>query len=441
MKKTLTSGGRKVRRGVKFAPPSQPLGNARKKRWLKGGLALGVLALVGYLGYAGHLGSAGEWRRLLAPVRNWLWPQPAAEVEDPEEAESPTINDRKPPGAGPKEMAWVPGGWFWRGCDLPNCPDAVPLRKIYVDGFWMDPKPITNQQFQVFVNETGYKTVAERKPDLKDFPGLSPGALGFREHYLHALAVTPAMGFPGGLSWAGLFHTWPALEPGSLVFTPPAFAVRPDQDEHTLWWQYVPGACWHHPHGPNQPGIEKLQDHPVVHICWHDAVAYCAWRSAKEGRKFRLPTEAEWEFAARGGLDRKLYAWGDDLTPEGKWMCNIWQGDFPHKNDNLDGYEGTSPVGTYPANGYGLYDMAGNVWQWCSDWYRMEYFKTCPKQNPRGPLESFDPNEPGQPKRVQRGGSFLCCDNYCVRYLAGARGKGEPNSGANHIGFRCVADP
>jgi formylglycine-generating enzyme len=315
----------------------------------------------------------------------------------------------------------------------------VPLRKLYVGGFWMDPKPITNKQFQVFALETGYKTIAERKPDLKDFPGLSPAALGFQEHYLHAVAVAPDLGFPGGLPWGGLFHTWPALEAGSLVFTPPPFAVR--LDDHKAWWQYVPGACWHHPHGPEQPGIEKLQDHPVVHICWHDAMAYCQWRSAKEGKRFRLPTEAEWEFAARGGLDRKLYAWGDDLKPDGKWMCNIWQGEFPHKNDKEDGYEGTSPVATYPANGYGLYDMAGNVWQWCSDWYVPGYFKDCPKKNPPGPIESFDPNEPGQPKRVQRGGSFLCCESYCVRYLAGARGKGEPNSAANHIGFRCVSDP
>jgi formylglycine-generating enzyme required for sulfatase activity len=406
-------------------------------------MALAVLALVGYLGYAGHLGTVGDWRRhVVTPVCNWFWPPPPPEVEDPEEQESPAINDRKSPGTGPQGMVWVPGGWYWRGCDLEICNDAVPLRKIYVDGFWMDARPITNRQFKEFADETGYKTVAERKPDLKDFPQLRPEALGFQEHYLHTLGGMPGLGFPATLPWGGLFHAWPALDTGSLVFTPPPYPVDVhDLRSHQLWWQYVRGACWRAPRGEGKGGSDGLEDHPAVHICWHDAVAYCQWRSKKAGKKFRLPTEAEYEFAARGGLDRKLFAWGDDLTPNGKWMCNIWQGNFPVSNDKLDGFEGTSPVGSFPPNGYGLYDMAGNVWQWCSDWYRPDYYKDCPKKNPPGPIESFDPHEPGQCKRVQRGGSFLCCDNYCIRYLAGARGKGEPKSAANHIGFRCVAEP
>jgi formylglycine-generating enzyme required for sulfatase activity len=440
MKKTRESSARKVRRAVKFTYPARPVPTSRRSRWIKVGLAMGILVLVGYLGYAGHLGTAGDWRRhVITPIRNWLWPPPAPEVEDPEEAAEPAINDRKPPGPAPQGMVWVPGGWFWRGSDLEICPDAAPMRKIYVDGFWMDAKTITNRQFKAFVDETGYQTVAERKPDLKEFSRLSPEAMGFQPHYLHALAANPAGGFPGAVAWGGLFHCWPALDTGSLVFTPPDHPV--DLHDHSAWWQYVPGACWRHPHGPDKGDLKGLEDHPAVHICWHDAMAYCQWRSKKEGKKFRLPTEAEWEFAARGGLDRKVFAWGDEQTPGGKWMCNIWQGEFPRKNDKLDGYEGTSPVGSYPPNGYGLYDMAGNVWQWCADWYRPEYYKDCPKKNPPGPLESFDPNEPGQPKRVQRGGSFLCCDNYCVRYVVVARGKGEPKSAANHIGFRSVAEP
>jgi formylglycine-generating enzyme required for sulfatase activity len=438
MKKTSESLGRRLRRHVKFSHPAQAPLNGRKKRWLVIGLILGLLALVGYLGYAGHLGKPGAWRMALGPVGQWLWPPKAVEEDNPEDPTEPAINSRTPPAKGPGGMVWIPGGWYWRGCE--EFPDALPLRKIYVEGFWMDATTVTNKQFKIFVDETGYKTVAERKPQIEDVPGYKEKLIreGWHPDMVLAVAAAPGMGFPGSLSWGGLFHSMPALEAGSLVFTPPLLPVP--LDNANAWWQYLPGASWRFPEGPGKPGSDQLADHPAVHICWFDAVEFCKWRSKEEGKKFRLPTEAEWEFAARGGLDRKLYVWGDDLTPGGKWRCNIWQGPFPVKNDLLDGYESTAPVGSFPANGYGLYDMSGNVWQWCSDYYLPDYYKDSPNKNPQGPAWSYDPNEVGQHKRVQRGGSFLCCDNYCARYLPGARMKGEPTSAANHIGFRCVAE-
>ena len=198
-------------------------------------------------------------------------------------------------------------------------------------------------------------------------------------------------------------------------------------------WQVVQGANWRHPDGP-ESSIDDRLDHPVVHVNWDDAVAYCEWAGQ------RLPTEAEFEYAARAGRTTK-YAWGDELVPEGKYQCNFWQGSFPTERLNLDGFETSSPVKSFPPNGYGLYDMAGNVWQWCSDFYRPDYYAHSPRRNPRGPSSSLDPQEPGIVKRVQRGGSFLCSDLYCVRYLPGARGKGATDSGASHVGFRCVLSP
>ena len=203
------------------------------------------------------------------------------------------------------------------------------------------------------------------------------------------------------------------------------------------WWKWTPGASWRHPLGPASD-LKDLDNHPVVHIAFRDAIAFCEWRAKKEGGKYRLPTEAEWEFAARGGLDRKPFAWGDEFKPNGKLMANTWQGEFPHQNTLEDGFLGTAPVGSFPPNGFGLVDMAGNVWEWCSDWYQPRYFQPLWERNPRGPAASNDPAEPGVPKRVQRGGSFLCCDNYCSRYMPGGRGKGELDSTTNHIGFRCV---
>ena len=204
-------------------------------------------------------------------------------------------------------------------------------------------------------------------------------------------------------------------------------------DEPYSWWRYVPGADWRHPEGPGSD-IAGREDHPVVHVCWDDAVAFARWAGK------RLPTEAEWEYAARGGLEGKRYVWGDEFRPEGRWRVNNWQGQFPIGNTSEDGFPRTAPVGSFPPNGFGLVDMAGNVWEWCADWYRPGY-PSGPRQDPRGPDSSYDPNEPGIPKRVQRGGSFLCGDLYCTRYLPGARGKGATDSGASHVGFRCVLSP
>jgi formylglycine-generating enzyme required for sulfatase activity len=314
--------------------------------------------------------------------------QPAAEFV-------PRINPAEPPGPAPDGMVWIPGGQFFMGCEQPQMTDARPFHLVSVDGFWMDKTEVTNEQFERFVRATGYVTVAERKPDAKDFPG------------------APAE----------------KLVPGSIVFSPPAGEV--DLNQPYSWWRYVPGANWRHPEGP-ESDIRSRETHPVVHVCWYDAVAYAMWAGK------RLPTEAEWEFAARGGLDRKPYCWGDELKPGGKWMANIWQGRFPKENTEEDGFRGTAPVSSFPANGYGLADMAGNVWEWCADWYRPDYYKVSPERNPQGPDDSVDPNEPGMPKRVQRGGSFLCSDLYCTRYRPGARGKGAPDTGEPHVGFRCV---
>jgi formylglycine-generating enzyme required for sulfatase activity len=294
----------------------------------------------------------------------------------------------------PDGMVWVPGGRYWMGANDPDFPDA-PEHLVYVDGFWMDKHEVTNAEFARFVEATGYKTVAEQPLDPAEFPGADPAL----------------------------------LKPGSIVFKPPAGPVP--LDNHLQWWTYVPGANWRHPEGPDST-IEGRENHPVVHIAWDDAVAYAKW-SGK-----RLPTEAEWEMAARGGLDRSEYCWGDELRQGGNWQSNIWQGNFPNENSASDGFRGSAPVGSFRPNGYGLYDVSGNVWEWCSDWYLPDYYLSSPQRNPKGPDHSFDPAEPGIAKRVQRGGSFMCADSYCRRYVPAARGKGEPKSAAGHIGFRCA---
>ena len=304
----------------------------------------------------------------------------------------------EPAGPPPEGMAWIPGGEFWMGSEDEQMNDARPVHMVTLDGFWIDRTEVTNAEFARFVEATGYQTVAERPLDPKDYPGAPPEL----------------------------------LVPGSIVFTPPDHPVP--LNEHLAWWRYVPGASWKHPEGPDST-IEGKDNLPVVQVCFEDAEAFAKWTGK------RLPTEAEWEFAARGGLDRKRYTWGDDLLPESKWMVNNWQGQFPAENTAADGFPRAAPVGTYPPNGYGLVDMAGNVWEWCADWYRPDAYSTGGGINPQGPDSSNDPNEPGIPKRVQRGGSFLCSDLYCTRYLPGARGKGAIDSGSSHVGFRCVKSP
>jgi formylglycine-generating enzyme len=313
-----------------------------------------------------------------------------------------STNNTPPPGPAPDGMVWIPGGTFWMGCDDCDMPDTLPVHLVDVDGFWMDRTPVTNTQFVQFVQATRYVTIAERKPDPKDYPEVDPKS----------------------------------LVAGSAVFSPPPRDVP--LDDMTQWWRYVAGASWKQPEGPGST-IEGREDHPVVQIAWEDAAAYAKWA----GR--RLPTEAEFEFAARGGKDRDRYAWGNELKPDGKWAANIWQGRFPSDNTAEDGYVRTSPVMAFSANGVGLYDVGGNVWQWCSDWYRPDYFQTLAANgvahNPQGPADSYDPQEPGVAKRVQKSGSFLCSDRYCSRYLAGSRGRGAVDSGGSNTGFRCVKAP
>jgi formylglycine-generating enzyme required for sulfatase activity len=279
-------------------------------------------------------------------------------------------------------------------------PDALPVHRVSVDGFWMDRTPVTNADFERFVNATGYVTVAEHQLDPKDFPGVPRDK----------------------------------LVPGSAVFNATSHPVP--LDNPLQWWQYRAGASWRHPQGPSSD-IQGRADHPVVHIAFEDAQAYAQWTSK------RLPTEAEFEFAARGGLDRNHYAWGNELTPGGRAVANTWQGQFPAKDRGEDGYIGTSPVTAFPPNAFGLYDMGGNVWQWCADWYRPDYYAVLAKagpipSNPQGPGDSFDPEEAGAVKRVVRGGSYLCTDQYCARYLVGSRGKAEVNSATSNLGFRLV---
>jgi formylglycine-generating enzyme required for sulfatase activity len=277
---------------------------------------------------------------------------------------------------------------------------ASPPHAVEISGFWMDEAPVTNEEFARFADETKYLTIAERTPTKEEYPGAPTSN----------------------------------LIAGSLLFSPPDKPIP--LDNHFAWWDYVKGVNWRRPEGPNSD-LKNREKHPVLHIAYEDALAYAKWAGK------RLPTEAEFEFAARGGLDRKRYAWGDELLPGGQWMTNIWQGKFPNANRPLDGFRLTSPVRTYPKNGFGLYDVSGNVWQWCSDWYRHDYYETLsrmpqPVKDPQGPADSFDPDEPNAVKRVQRGGSFLCTDEYCTAYEVGARGKASPDTGTNHAGFRCT---
>jgi formylglycine-generating enzyme len=298
-------------------------------------------------------------------------------------------------------MAPIEGGAFWMGSDA-HYPEEAPARRVAVDPFLIDIRPVTNRDFARFVAAAGYVSFAERPLDPAQYPEADPAL----------------------------------LKPGSAVFTPPNRPVPPN--DPFLWWQYVIGANWKRPTGPAS-SLDGLEDHPVVHVAFEDAEAYAAWAGK------RLPTEAEWECAARGGLDRAAYAWGGDLAPEGRMLANYWQGAFPHENLESDGFYGTSPAGAFPPNGFGLYDMIGNVWEWTVDWYAQATAPDspcCVPQNPRGGTESAsrDPNDPGRNfgRKVLKGGSHLCAENYCQRYRPAARYPQTIDSTTSHIGFRCV---
>ena len=307
-------------------------------------------------------------------------------------------------------MVWVPGGTFSMGGDNSQASaDEYPKHKVTVDGFWIDVTEVTNAQFEKFVKATGYVTTAEQKPDWNELKKqLPPGTPKPDES---------------------------ELVPASLIFKKTDKTVS--LDDYSQWWEWKKGADWKHPHGPGS-NIKGKEKYPVVHISWLDAQAYCKWVGK------RLPTEAEWEFAARGGLENKIYPWGNEPVDEGKPKANTWQGSFPDKNTARDKFYYTAPVKSFMPNGYGLYDMAGNVWEWCADYYNNNYYATISNpdgiKNPQGPDKSYDPDEPYAIKRVIRGGSFLCIDSYCSGYRVARRMKSTEDSGMEHLGFRCVAD-
>ena len=326
----------------------------------------------------------------------------------------PTIENKnnKPNVAAPKGMVWIPGGEFSMGSDVADeslcnikgvTKDATPIHRVYVDGYWMDEAEVTNDQYEALVNATGYVTVAEIKPTVEEFPNIP-------EEYLIA---------------------------GSAVFKPTAGKV--DLNNYIQWWDFVGGTNWRHPEGPNS-SIKGKGNYPVVHIAYEDAVAYAEWAGK------RLPTEAEWEFAARGGKAGDLYAWGNTLKVDGKFQANIFEGEFPVLKGDTgeDGFVGIAPVKQYKPNAYGLYDVGGNVWEWVYDWYSETYYDEISKdgvvvRNPKGPeTVPYDTTGNNEKKRVHRGGSFLCTSEYCSRYMVGTRGNGEIRSAANHLGFRCV---
>jgi formylglycine-generating enzyme required for sulfatase activity len=302
-------------------------------------------------------------------------------------------------------MVWIPGGTFRMGSDR-HYPEEAPAHSVHVDGFWMDRTPVTNTQFRRFVEATGHVTFCEIPPDASQYPGALPDMLAA----------------------------------ASVVFVAPPNRV--DLRDHMQWWRLLPGAQWRHPTGP-ESSIEGLDQYPVVHVAWPDVMAYAQW-IGKE-----IATEAEWEFAARGGLDGAEFAWGDTMLIDGKHQANTWQGEFPWQNLAEDGFVGTSPVGSFPPNGYGLIDMIGNVWEWTSDWFTMRHSgepakACCAPRNPRGGDESgsVHPGDSARiPRRVMKGGSHLCAPNYCLRYRPAARMAQPIDTSTNHLGFRCIVRP
>jgi formylglycine-generating enzyme len=323
-------------------------------------------------------------------------------LDSAESSTTPAPDSPAPDRAPFPEMIWIPGGTYTMGSDV-HYPEEAPAHPVTVDGFWMDETAVTNAEFRRFVEATGHVTSAERPANPDDYPGAKAEM----------------------------------LVPASVVFRRPAYRV--DLSNHFEWWAYVPGANWRHPWGP-ESSIDGLDDHPVVHVNFDDAAAYCAW-SGKE-----LPTEAEWERAARGGLEGAEYAWGADFTPDGQHMANTWQGEFPMENRLTDGFEWTAPVRSFPPNGYGLYEMAGNVWEWTVDFYEARHRVPggcCGvAKNPRGGVaeKSLDPALRGLfiPRKVTKGGSFLCAPNYCRRYRPAARMAQAIDTSTCHLGFRAI---
>ena len=393
-----------VKRGRKSLAAQRRFRAARPKgyRWL----SVGIIAVL----------VTGLWAAIVARV-GWRSGSGGAiedgSVSNIASAFAPTIaNAANLPHPAPEGMVWIPGGEFSMGstaeteslCGMPGLTrDALPVHRVYVDGFWMDATEVTNEQFAKFIKATGYITIAERTPTQEEFPTAPPEN----------------------------------LVAGSTVFTPTPGPVP--LNNFYQWWRYEKGANWRHPEGPGSD-LQGRDNHPVVHVAYDDAVAYAKWAGK------RLPTEAEWEFASRGGKAGWVYAWGNELNPSGGFMANTYQGKFPIKDDGADGFAGIAPVAKFPANSYGLHDMSGNVWEWCSDWYRPDYYAELTRagsiaRNPQGPDIPFDPSEPTEKKRVHRGGSFLCTDQYCTRYMVGTRGKGEARTASNHVGFRCVKVP
>jgi formylglycine-generating enzyme required for sulfatase activity len=314
--------------------------------------------------------------------------------------------DTTPPG-----MVWIPGGQFTMGTDDGgnSWPAERPAHQVKVNGFWMDKTEVTNADFAKFVKATNYITTAETTPTLEDIMSQVPPG-------------TPP-------------PPKEALVPGALVFTPPDHPV--ELNDESQWWMWVPQADWKHPEGPGT-NIDGKDKYPVAMVSWLDAQAYAKWAGK------RLPTEAEWERAARGGLEKNTFAWGNEFEPSGKIMANIWQGEFPHHNTAEDTFPRSAPVASFPPNGYGLYDTAGNVWEWTNDWFDVEYYKSLKpgevSDNPKGPSKPSNPNHPFQQERVIKGGSFLCHPSYCSSYRPSARLGNTVDTGMSHLGFRCVKD-